>query len=114
MKKGVGALAKEGISASEGLEQYAEKIKNAGSMTEATTIASEIFGTKAGSTMAAAIRDGTLSVSDLTAELEKSTETIGGAAGDTYDFAERLQMFKQQAQVLSSRLQIPCLTPSIS
>ena len=99
MKKGVGALAKEGISASEGLEQYAEKIKNAGSMTEATTIASEIFGTKAGSTMAAAIRDGTLSVSDLTAELEKSTETIGGAAGDTYDFAERLQMFKQQAQV---------------
>ena len=68
-------------------------------MTEATTIASEIFGTKAGSTMAAAIRDGTLSVSDLTAELEKSTETIGGAAGDTYDFAERLQMFKQQAQV---------------
>lgn len=99
MKKGVGALAKEGISASEGLEQYAEKIKNAGSMTEATTIASEIFGTKAGSTMAAAIRDGTLSVSDLTAELEKSTETIGGAAEDTYDFAERLQMFKQQAQV---------------
>lgn len=99
MKKGVGALAKEGISASEGLEQYAEKIKNAGSMTEATTIASEIFGTKACSTMAAAIRDGTLSVSDLTAELEKSTETIGGAAGDTYDFAERLQMFKQQAQV---------------
>lgn len=99
MKKGVGALAKEGISASEGLEQYAEKIKNAGSMTEATTIASEIFGTKAGSTMAAAIRDGTLSVSDLTAELEKSTETIGGAAEDTYDFGERLQMFKQQAQV---------------
>lgn len=99
MKKGVGSLAKEGISASEGLEMYAEKIKNAGSMTEATTIASEIFGSKAGSTMAAAIRDGTLSVADLTAELEKSNETIGGCAEDTYSFGERLQLFKQQAQV---------------
>lgn len=99
MKKGVGSLAKEGISASEGMEMYSEKIKNAGDMTEATTIASEIFGTKAGSTMAAAIRDGTLSVSDLTAELENSSESIGGAAEDTYDYAERLQLFKQQAQV---------------
>lgn len=99
MKKSVSALAADGLSASEGLEIYADKIKNAGSMAEATTIAAEIFGTKAGSTMAAAIRDGSLSVADLTAELEKSGETIGGAAEDTYDFAERLQIFKQQAQV---------------
>lgn len=99
MKKSVGSLAAEGIAASEGLEMYADKIKNAGSMAEATAIASEIFGSKAGSTMAAAIRDGSLSVADLTAELEKNGETIGGAAEDTYDFAERLQLFKQQAQV---------------
>lgn len=99
MKKSVSALAADGLSASEGLEIYADKIKNAGNMAEATTIAAEIFGTKAGSTMAAAIRDGSLSVADLTAELEKSGETIGGAAEDTYDFAERLQIFKQQAQV---------------
>ena len=99
MKKSVGSLASEVISASEGLEMYADKIKNAGSMAEATAIASEIFGTKAGSTMAAAIRDGTLSVADLTAELEKSNETIGGCAEDTYSFGERLQLFKQQAQV---------------
>lgn len=99
MKKSVGALAKEGISASDGLQQYSDKIKGAKDMTEATTIASEIFGTKAGSTMAKAIRDGTLSVDDLTASLEASGETIGGAAEDTYDFGERLQVFKQQAQV---------------
>lgn len=99
MKKSVGALAKDGISASEGLEMYAEKIKNAGDMAEATAIATEIFGSKAGSTMAAAIRDGTLSVAELTAELEGSSETINGCAGDTYDFAEKLQLFKQQAQV---------------
>lgn len=99
MKKSVGALAKEGISASEGLDLYYNKIKDAGSATEATTIASEIFGSKAGSTMAAAIRDGTLSVDDFTASLKENGETIMGAAEATMDFPERLQLFKQQAEV---------------
>ena len=99
MKKSVSSLAKEGLSASEGMELYTEKIKNAKDMTEATTIASEIFGTKAASTMAAAIRDGTVDVAALTEELEKNSETIGGCAADTYDFAEQLQLFKQQAEV---------------
>ncbi|WP_241360574.1 hypothetical protein, partial [Pseudomonas aeruginosa] len=62
MKKSVSAMAKEGLSASEGLQIYYDKIKNAGSATEATTIASEIFGTRAGSTVATAIRDGTLAI----------------------------------------------------
>lgn len=99
MKRSVGMLAKEGISASEGLQMYYEKIKNAGSAAEATAIANEVFGTRAGSTMAAAIRNGTLSVAELTAELQENSETIETAAEDTYDFAERLQLFKQRAQV---------------
>lgn len=99
MKKSVGALAKDGISASEGLEMYADRIKNAGDMAEATAIATEIFGSRAGSTMAAAIRDGTLSVDDLTASLLANGETIGSAAEDTYTLAERFELFKQRAQV---------------
>ena len=99
MKKSVGALAKEGISASDGLAMYYEKIKDAGSAAEAASIASEIFGTRAGSTMASAIRDGSLAVSDLTAELMANGETIAGAADDTYDFAERLQVMKQGLEV---------------
>lgn len=99
MKKSVGALAKEGISASDGLAMYYEKIKNAGTAAEAASIASEIFGTKAGSTMAATIRDGTLAVGDLTGSLLENGETISGAAEDTYDFAERLQIMKQGLEV---------------
>lgn len=99
MKKSVGALAKEGISASDGLAMYYEQIKNAGTVAEAASIASEIFGTKAGSTMAAAIRDGTFAVGDLTESLLKNGETIAGAAEDTYDFAERLQIMKQGLEV---------------
>lgn len=99
MKKSVGALAKEGISASDGLAMYYEQIKNAGTAAEAASIASEIFGTKAGSTMATAIRDGTLAVGDLTESLLENGETIAGAAEDTYDFAERLQIMKQGLEV---------------
>lgn len=99
MKKSVGALAKEGISASDGLVMYYEKIKEAGSAAEAASIASEIFGARAGSTMAAAIRDGSLAVGDLTASLMENGETIAGAADDTYDFAERLQVMKQGLEV---------------
>ena len=99
MKRSVGALAKEGISASDGLAMYYEQIKNAGTAAEAASIASEIFGTKAGSTMAAAIRDGALAVGDLTENLMENGETIAGAAEDTYDFAERLQIMKQGLEV---------------
>ncbi|MBD5469209.1 MAG: phage tail tape measure protein [Lachnospiraceae bacterium] len=99
MKKSVGSLAAEGIGAAEGLEMYAEQIKNAGDMAEATAIASEIFGSKAGSTMAAAIRDGSISVEELTASLLENGETINGAAEDTYTLADRMELFKQRAQV---------------
>lgn len=99
MKKSVGTLAKEGISASDGLQMYYEKIQNAGTAAEAAAIANEVFGTRAGSTMASAIREGSLSVEDLTKSLQENGETIAGAAGDTYDYAESLQLFKQKAQV---------------
>ena len=99
MKKSVTTLAKDGKSASEGMEEYCDKIKNAGSAAEATSIAAEVFGSRAGSTMASAIRNGTLSVADLTKELENSDESISNAAEDTYDFAERMQLLKNKMQV---------------
>ena len=99
MKKSVAAMAKEGIGASEGLDEYAKAIINAKDMTKATTIATEVFGSRAASTMAAALRDGSISAEQLTESLMKNEETISGCADDTYDFAERLQVFKQKAQV---------------
>lgn len=99
LKKSVGAFAKEGLSASEGLTEYITKIQEAGTTAEATAIAGEVFGTKAGSTMAAAIREGKLSVSELTAELMASDESIMKAAEDTEDFPEKLQKLKATAEV---------------
>lgn len=99
LKKSVGAFAKEGLSASEGLETYMKKIQEAGSSMEATAIASEVFGARAGSTMAAAIREGTLSVTDLVNELNASDESIMKAAEDTETFPQKLQKLKATAEV---------------
>lgn len=99
MKKSVTTLAKQGISASDGLNKYYEQIKNAGTAAEAAALASEVFGARAGSTMASAIRNGTLAVGDLNKQLMANQETINGAAEDTYDFSQRLQVMKQGLEV---------------
>lgn len=99
MKKAVKNLAADGIDAQTGLADYYDQIMNAKDATEAITIATEVFGGAAGSTMAAAIRDGSLAVGDLVSSLMESDETIGIAAEDTYTFSDRMQMLKQNAQV---------------
>jgi phage-related minor tail protein len=99
MKKSVTTMAKSGVSATKGMEQYYTAIKNAGTATEATKIASEVFGARAASTMAAAIRSGSMAVDDLTASLKNNGETIAGAAADTYDFSEKWTMFKNRMAV---------------
>lgn len=99
MKKAVGTLAKEGINASDGIQLYFEKIQNAGTAAEATAIANEVFGARAGSTMAAAIRDGSMAVEDLTKSLEGNSESIDKAYWDTADFAEKWQLLQNQMKV---------------
>ncbi len=92
MKKAVGTLAKEGISASAGMQIYYEKIMKAGTAAEATAIANEVFGARAGSTVANAIRKGTLSVDAFTKSLQNNGETIMGAMEDTMDAAEKWEL----------------------
>ena len=99
MKKAVGTLAKEGISASDGMQLYYEKIMNAGSAAEATALANEVFGARAGSTMAAAIRDGSLAIDDLTASLQNNSESINKAYWDTADFEQKWGLLQNQMKV---------------
>ena len=100
MKKAVGTLAKEGISASDGLQIYYEKIKNAGSAAEAAAIANEVFGARAGSTVANAIRKGTFEIEAFTNALNNSDESIMGAMWDTADATEKFGMLQQQFKLL--------------
>ena len=96
LKKSVASFAKEGKSASEGLAEVTQKIKGASDESEAAKIAMETFGSKAGPELAYQIRQGRLDIDDLTKSLQESGETIGGAAEDTYDYAEEWKMLANQ------------------
>lgn len=100
MKKAVGTLAKEGISASAGMQIYYEKIKNAQTAAEAAALANEVFGARAGSTMASAIRSGTMEIEAFTKALNQSDESIMGAMWDTADAAEKFGMLQQKFKLL--------------
>ena len=100
MKKAVGTLAKEGISASAGMQIYYEKIKNAETAAEAAALANEVFGMRAGSTMASAIRNGSMAIDEFTKALNASDESIMGAMWDTADAAEKVGMLQQKFKLL--------------
>lgn len=86
-------------SINDGMETYIAEIQNATSDTEAYSIATKYFGSKAAATMTQAIKKGTLSVDALSASLTESDETILGCSEDTYDFAEYVQMMKAKLEV---------------
>ncbi len=100
MKKSMAAFAKEHLSANEGLAIYYARIRKARTETEAINIAAEVFGTKAGSTMARAIREGSLNIQELTQSLQESRESISGAAWEIYDAPEKWKLFINNMQVL--------------
>lgn len=73
-----------------------DSIKNAASAGEASAIAFEHFGSRAGADMAAAIRQGKLAIGDLVKSLSDSKDTIRGAADATAGFAEKFELFKNR------------------
>lgn len=81
LSKATAAYAKDGKTLSQGLGELQDKIKNAGSETEAINAAAEIFGTKGGPRMADAIRRGALDLGDLA----KVADSSGGTVGKTFD-----------------------------
>lgn len=85
--------------AGEVFRQYVEQIKAAGSASEANGLALELFGARAGPDMAAAIREGRLSINDLVNSISKGTDTINSASLETMDFSEQWQLTKNRLMV---------------
>lgn len=99
MVQSLGRMAKAGEDPVETFQRVTEEIKNAGTAGEANGIALELFGTRAGPDMAAAIREGRFEIDDLMTSLDASSETIMTAGADTMDFSEQWRMFKNKAMV---------------
>jgi len=97
----LGRMAAEGITdAKAGLDSIIESITNAKTPTEATKLAIEAFGAKAGPDMALAIREGRFELDGLIEKLAESSTTINAAATATDGFKESLTLAKNQATLL--------------
>jgi TP901 family phage tail tape measure protein len=99
LRSGLGKLAKAGKDPAKAFQEIQASIKGAGSTGEATAIAIEAFGQRAGPDLAAAVREGRFQIDDLVSTLGASGETIMGAGAETQDFAEKWQMFKNRILV---------------
>jgi len=95
LRIGLGKLADEGITdAGMAFEALINKIKNAESTTEATQIAMEVFGARAGPDLAAAIREGRFEIEEMVKTLEKSQGAIEKTVAATDGFSEQWQRTK--------------------
>ncbi len=92
-------FAAEGKDPADALEATIKKIEQAGSTAEANTMAFEVFGTRAGPDLAAAIREGRFDFDELISSIRGGKDTILGASKDTADLAEQWQLFKNRVMV---------------
>jgi TP901 family phage tail tape measure protein len=101
MRIALGKLAKAGKDPQKGFLDLAQRIKDAGSSAAANRIAIEAFGQRAGPDMAAAIREGRLSIRDLQKQISDGKDTILGAAADAEDFGEKWKRVSNKLKLLA-------------
>lgn len=97
-------LTDAGMSESEALQTVIDKIKNAGSETEALTIAQETFGTKGAAEMATAIREGRLSLDDLSASMADYSTVVTDTYNNTMDGVDGATTAANAAKIAMSTL----------
>jgi hypothetical protein len=97
LSRGLSYMARKGITdAGEAFRLLVEQIKNAKTPTEATRLAIEVFGSRAGPDMALAIREGRFSVEQLIAILRDAEGAIQQTTKATDGFAEQWPRIKNK------------------
>ena len=99
LKAGVGKLAKAGEDVPTTFKRIVEEITNLGPGSEATGLAIELFGQRAGPDLADAITGGKFALDDMMAAITDGTDTINGAAKDTESFGEKWTLIKNRVLV---------------
>ena len=99
MRRGLAGFAEDGEAPAEALARVTDEIKNAGSVADANRLAIEVFGSRAGPDMAAAIREGRFELDDMVDAIENGSDTISRASEDTMDFGERWTLIKNRVLV---------------
>ncbi|HEL1657918.1 phage tail tape measure protein [Streptococcus suis] len=98
LSKAVVNYAKDGKTLTDGLNETVSAIQNATSETEATIIASEIFGNRAAPKMVDAIKRGAFSFDDLAEAAKSSSGTVSTTFDETLDPIDKLTQYSNQAK----------------
>ena len=98
MRKAFQKWAKDGKNSRKEFEKAVEAIKNAPSKTKATQKAIEIFGSKAGPELAAAIKKGKFEYADYVKTLQDSVGTVENTYEATQDGFDKVKLVIQGAK----------------
>lgn len=105
IRKAMAKMAEVGVNDIPGaLRRAVESIKNTASASEATKKSMALFGQKAGPDMAVLIREGKLSIGELTDQLLKSSGLIAQTAKDTDGAAEKWNRAKNAMTLTAQSL----------
>jgi TP901 family phage tail tape measure protein len=103
LRQSLGRLAKAGEKDLPGaLRKGIKAIQDAQTGGEAAALAIELFGSRAGPDMAAAIREGRLSIEDLVAELEGAEGTLDATAEAVEGPQEAIARMKNQVTLIGA------------
>jgi phage-related protein len=93
----LGKMAREGEEAPETFRRVVAEIERLGPSAEATAMAMELFGARAGADMAAAIQEGRFEVGELFDLVANGSETVQSVTADTEDLADGFKGFLNSA-----------------
>lgn len=91
MRTAVKNFSSEGLDAETALASVINEISNMGNEAEATALAVEIFGSRAGIDMANAIKNGVITVESFTGSLDKASGTLDKTAKNSQTLEQKWQ-----------------------
>ena len=103
MKKALTNAAKEGKPLSDAMAEAEAAIKGASNSTDAITAATELFGTKAGPAIAAAVRDGKLSFDDFGTTLTDFQGNVETTYDEMLDGPDKVALAMQNLKVEAAK-----------
>lgn len=85
MRKAMQTAIKSGKTLAQAVSEYETKIKSAKNSTQAMAIATELFGSKAGPALGAALYEGRMSLTDISASMEEFAGSVDRTFEETQD-----------------------------
>ncbi|WP_305084721.1 phage tail tape measure protein [uncultured Dubosiella sp.] len=104
MKKAISNWGKEGKNAKDEFQKTLKAIESAPSIADATSLAIEAFGAKAGPDLADAIKGGRFSVEEMTAAVEKSGGIVDQTFSDMLDPADKINVALNNLKIAGADL----------